>query len=68
MAIDPGSGRVGTSRVLYPGRDLWSAVEGSSLEVGPDGRLFAIRRSRELAPRRIHLVLNWGAAMATGAH
>jgi serine/threonine-protein kinase len=68
VAIDPGSGRVGTSRVLYPGRDLWSAVQGSSLEVGPDGRLFAIRRSRELAPRRIHLVLNWGAAMAAGAH
>jgi hypothetical protein len=53
--------------LLYRDLDLWPGNSGSSLEVGPDGRLFAIRRPRELAPRRLHLVLNWGAAMAAAA-
>ncbi len=68
VAIDPASGRVGASRVLYPGRDLWTGNSGSSLEVGPEGTLYAIRRPRELTPRRLHLVLNWGTAMAGSTH
>ena len=63
VSFDPASGQIGTPSLIYPGRDLWTPVFGSSLEVGPDGRLFVVRSTRELAPRRIHLVLNWGAAL-----